>query len=90
MNGRTSDELILGLDGQVDHQFKTGAIITANLGMGYDALQTQNSITSAFAGAPGAAFTTLGFDQSPWMARGGLGLSINASNGMEISASYDV
>ncbi|MGA1373145.1 MAG: autotransporter outer membrane beta-barrel domain-containing protein, partial [Pseudomonadales bacterium] len=90
VNERSSEALVLGFDGRIDHQLGSGAVVTANLGVGYDALQSQNSITAAFAGAPGAAFTTLGLDASPWMARGGLGLTSAMANGMEISASYDV
>jgi uncharacterized protein with beta-barrel porin domain len=82
--------LVVGLDGRIDQQLASGAVVTANIGVGYDALKSQNSITAAFAGAPGAAFTTLGLDPSPWMARGGLGLTHSTANGMEISASYDV
>ena len=87
---RSSEELVLGVDGRVDYQLGFNALVTANLGVAYDAMQSQNSITAAFAGAPGAAFTTLGLDPSPWMTRGGFGLSHTAANGMEISARYDV
>jgi outer membrane autotransporter protein len=90
VNERSSEALVLGFDGRIDHQLGSGVVVTANLGVGYDALQSQNSITAAFAGAPGAAFTTLGLDPSPWMARGGFGLSHTTANGMEIRARYDV
>jgi len=46
--------------------------------------------STSLTGAPGAAFTTLGLDPSPWMARGGFGLSPTTANGIEISARYDV
>ena len=90
VDGRTSEELILAVDGKVTQETTAGAMLSANLGIGYDALQSQNSITAAFAGAPTASFTTYGLDQTPWMVRGGIGLSGTAENGMEINARYDM
>ncbi len=89
VKGRSTDELILAIDGKLAHQYTAGTTVTANLGLGYDALNKQSSITAAFAGAPGAAFTTMGLDPSPWMVRGGLGVVSNTASGMEVSARYD-
>lgn len=86
---RSTDELILGVDGKIAHQINDSTTLSANLGVGYDALSEQASITASFAGAPGAAFVTNGIDPNPWIARAGLGLSANAPSGMEITARYD-
>jgi hypothetical protein len=59
------------------------------LGVGYDVLNEKNSLTTSFVGG-GATFTTKGLDPSPWIARGGLGLAVNATETVEISARYDV
>lgn len=90
VRGRTSGELILAVDGKVTHQIDAGTTLTANLGIGYDVLSKQSSVTAAFAGAPGAAFTTQGLDPSPWLVRGGLGIVKTLQSGMELTARYDV
>lgn len=90
VNGRTTDELILAVDGKITHELKPGTTLTANLGLGYDVLNEQSSITAAFAGAPGAAFVTRGLDPSPWMIRGGLGIVSTTQSGMEVTARYDL
>jgi outer membrane autotransporter protein len=89
VDSRSTDELILGLDGKLSHEFMPGTSVTANLGVGYDALNSQSSITASFAGAPGAGFTTHGLEPSPWLQRAGLGLTTNSDNGVEISLRYD-
>ncbi|WP_372877021.1 autotransporter domain-containing protein, partial [Pseudomonas sp.] len=89
VDSRSTDELILGLDGKLSHEFMPGTRVSANLGVGYDALNSQVSITSSFAGAPGASFTTRGLEPSPWLQRAGLGLTTNTDNGVEISLRYD-
>ena len=89
VKGRTTDELIFAVDGKLSHEIRLGTTLSANLGLGYDVINERSSITSAYAGAPGAAFTTKGLDPSPWMVRGGLGLTTTMQNGVEISARYD-
>jgi outer membrane autotransporter protein len=89
VDSRSTDQLILGLDGMLSHEFVPGTKVTANLGVGYDALNSQSSITSSFAGAPGTGFTTRGLEPSPWLQRAGLGLSTNTDNAVEISLRYD-
>ena len=90
MNERTSSELILRADGRIDHNLATGAVLSGNLGIGYDVMQSQNSITAAFTGAPNATFTTLGLDPAPWVASGGLGFAQKTADGMEVSTRYDI
>ena len=90
VKGRDTDELILAVDGKLTHEIAKGTTVTANLGLGYDALNRESSITAAYTGAPTAAFTTKGLDPSPWLVRGGLGVVSNTQGGMEVSARYDV
>jgi uncharacterized protein with beta-barrel porin domain len=87
---RQTDQLILGLDGKVSHEILAGTQVTANLGVGYDVIHDDSMLTSTFAGAPGQSFNTDGQSSSPWLARGGVGLSTRiASNGTELSVNYD-
>ncbi|OIP44834.1 MAG: hypothetical protein AUK28_09375 [Desulfobacterales bacterium CG2_30_60_27] len=88
VDGDTTDELILGIDGQFNHALNNSILLTAKLGMGYDTLAEESSITASFVGG-GAAFTTNGLDPAPWLVRGGLGLVMFQANGLEFTASYD-
>ena len=87
---RATEELILAIDGKLTHQLAGGTTVTANMGLGYDTMNKQGSITAAFAGAPGLAFTTTGIDASPWLARGGVGVATKTQGDVEVSARYDL
>ncbi|MBP0600665.1 autotransporter outer membrane beta-barrel domain-containing protein [Herbaspirillum sp. LeCh32-8] len=89
VNSRTAQSLILGVDGKVSHQLNDQTTLIANLGIGYDALSKQDSITAAYAGAAGAAFTTYGMSTTPWVSRGGFGMVYRLKNGLEITGRYD-
>lgn len=89
VDSRTTDQLLLSMDGKLSHELKPDMIVSANFGVGYDALNSQSSITASFAGEPGSGFTTEGLEPSPWLQRAGLSLVSNTENGMEISLHYD-
>ncbi|MBU1332168.1 MAG: autotransporter domain-containing protein [Gammaproteobacteria bacterium] len=90
VDSQSTDQMIVGLDGKLSHEFMPGTSIAANLGVGYDILNSQSSVTSAFAGEPGIGFKTNGLDSSPWSQRGGLGLIHATEQGAEVSLRYDV
>lgn len=90
VQSNTAEELILGIDGKLAHTLNDKATFTANIGLGYDVINDQASITAAFAGAPSASFVTNGIDPSPWLLRGGLGVVGKASETVKISARYDI
>ncbi|MGM0953596.1 MAG: autotransporter domain-containing protein [Pseudomonadota bacterium] len=90
VDSNTTEALVAGLEGQLSHSVNQAVELNANLGLGYDVLNEQASITSAYAAAPGAQFTTEGIDPNPWIATGGVGLLHIANNGAELSANYDV
>ncbi len=89
VDSRDNEELILGLDGELAHRVSANSTLRANLGVGYDLLNERASVTSTFAGAPGASFVTHGITPDPWLGRAGLEFSHNAGDGMEIAARYD-
>lgn len=90
IDSQSSDQMIVGLDGKLSHEFMPGTSIAGNLGLGYDILNNQSSITSAFAAEPGIGFKTKGLDSSPWSQRGGLGLIHATEQGAEVSLRYDL
>ena len=89
VNSRTTQAMVLGLDGKLTHKFSEATTLDGNLGVGYDTINETSSITSTFAGAPGAAFVTRGQDPSPWLLRGGLGATYKIKTGFDMTARYD-
>jgi len=79
----------VAVDGKLNYAFTANTNVSVNLGAGYDTLNDRASITSTYAGAPGAAFTTEGLDLDPWLLRAGVGFTHNTDNGTEISLRYD-
>lgn len=90
VDSNTTDEFIVALEGTVDHHFTNDFMLTANVGVGYDLINDENSITSAFAGASSSSFVTKGLDPSPWLVRGGLGAVMQINETLELNARYDV
>lgn len=89
VKSRSTDALVLGLDGTLTHALSDQLKVSANLGAGYDLYNRDASITSAYAGAPEAAFVTYGTHQSAWSQRAGAGLTYTTANGTEITGRYD-
>lgn len=89
VESRTTKALILGANTKVAHQLDDAITLIANLGLGYDTMSKQAAITSAFAGAPGAAFVTYGIDPSPWLGQAGVGAIYKTKSGLEFTGRYD-
>ena len=90
VSSRDIEELVFSVDGKLTHAINDNATFTARLGVGYDAINEDSSITSAYAGAPGSPFVTEGVEPDPWIGRAGLGLIYTLNNGTEITANYNV
>lgn len=85
-----TDQLILGLDGKLSHEIIPGTQVSGNLGVGYDVIHDDSMLVASYAGAPGQTFNNVGQSSSPWLARGGVGVSTRiASSGTELSVNYD-
>lgn len=89
VDSNKTDAFVIGADAYLQHRFSTTSRIDANFGVGYDTINKQGNIVAAYAGAPGQSFVTTGIDHSPWLVRGGIGYSMLAANGTEISFRYD-
>ena len=89
VKSHSTDELIVMAEGRLSRKLNDKAMLVANAGIGYDVLDGKNSITASYVGG-GAAFRTQGMDASPWLGRAGLGLTINATETIEITAKYDL
>lgn len=89
VKSRSTDELVLGIDGLFSHELSEQLAVTANVGAGYDFYNRDAAITAAYAGAPQAAFVTEGSKPSAWSQRAGAGLTYTAANGTQITGRYD-
>lgn len=89
VDSNDTEELLLSIDGKLNYALSEATLLSANLGAGYDVIDENGTITSTYAGAPGAAFRTQGLDLEPWLARAGLGLIHTLSGGTEVSLRYD-
>ncbi|MCB5184050.1 autotransporter domain-containing protein [Methylobacillus gramineus] len=85
----TSEALILSMDGKFIHTTQQGYQLTANAGAGYDVIHDHSGVSAVYVGASATAFTTPGLNQSPWLLRGGLGLSRSLTESVELQARYD-
>ncbi|MFT6465546.1 MAG: outer membrane autotransporter protein [Halopseudomonas sp.] len=90
VKSQSTDQFILGVDGKLSHDVSEQVNLSASLGVGYDFLADRESISTSFAGAPGAAFTTFGGDPQRWLARGGTGLSYQVNGQLELGVRYDL
>jgi len=87
---RSTDALVVGIDGKLSHQLNDQTTLIANLGVGYDLINKQDAITASFAGAANAAFVTYGINPSAWIGHGGVGAVYKLKNGLEITGRYDL
>ncbi|SDF73036.1 outer membrane autotransporter barrel domain-containing protein [Onishia taeanensis] len=88
VGSRTTEALVVGLRGELIHELTANVRLNASLGGGYDLIDEDAAITSAYAGASSSTFTTEGLDLDPWTAQAGAGLTYLAVNGVDISAQY--
>jgi len=89
VDSNDTEELLFSIDGKLNYALSEATLLSANLGAGYDVIDENGTITSTYAGAPGAAFRTHGLDLEPWLALAGLGLTHTLSGGTEVSLRYD-
>jgi hypothetical protein len=89
VNGRAVEQLVVAFDAKINHKLSNGANFTVNAGVGYDTMSKTSSVTAAFAGAPGASFTTTGIKTDPWIGRAGFGLTQKIGSGTDFSARID-
>nr|WP_320165868.1 autotransporter domain-containing protein [uncultured Methylophaga sp.] len=84
-----TDEFIVMAQTELNHQLNEKTTLLANVGLGYDLINDDTSLTASYAGG-GTAFTTEGIDPSPWLARAGVGATVNLNDFTDITAQYDV
>ena len=89
VNSQLYQELMLTAGIKGDLQLTDKVRLTANAGVGYNALNNQTQITASYSGG-GESFVTQGLNVSPWLYSAGLGVVALQKNDVELSARYDV
>jgi hypothetical protein len=79
---------LVSADLKVDQMLTEKLKMSANVGAGYNTLNNQVQMTTAFQGG-GPAFTTNGLQISPWLYSAGLGISGRISKDVEMNVRYD-
>jgi outer membrane autotransporter protein len=87
VDSNDASSLIFGLDGQIAFSMGEGALLTAHVGAGYDALTDDTSLTSTFVG--GTPFTTEGTKPDEWLGRAGVGGEIASGDRVEMHLNYE-
>jgi uncharacterized protein with beta-barrel porin domain len=90
VDSQSTSQFIIGGGGKYSHAMSDSTNFIANLGIGFDLINKQASVTSALAGASSAAFTTYGLKRSAVMGTGGLGVEHTTESGMKVTGRYDV
>lgn len=86
---RDTDQLVVGVDTQLERSFTPMTRLSLNLGVGYDLINRPLSTTAAFSGAADQHFAVAGDVSNPWLMRGGVAMATRFSNGAEVSLNYD-
>ncbi|MFB9354918.1 autotransporter family protein [Sneathiella chinensis] len=83
-------QFLLSAEGTLEHDLTDRVSVSANVGVSFDVVNERTSITSAFAGEPGAAFTTEGMQTGPWIGTGGFGVAAKLTDSMTLNVNYDL
>lgn len=88
VKSQTSDQLIPTVQAKFDYDVSESVTVSMLAGIGYDLLNSANSVTSSYVGG-GSAFATKGLRMSPWTVRSGLGLTYKPTDAYDITLRYD-
>ena len=85
----SSDELIIGLGAMANYKLDNVSKILANINVGYDTNNERQTVTSAYEGASGIKFNTVGIDNGRWNYDVGVGYEREVTLGSSINLSYN-
>lgn len=84
-----TEEFIIGVGTLAHYKLDDVSKITANVNVGYDVSNNQQTITSSYAGASGVKFDTNGIDNGRWKYNMGIGYERDVKEGQSINFSYN-
>jgi outer membrane autotransporter protein len=89
VNSQSYNTLYTSASLRLDHALSNGLNISGNVGIAYNALDTNAQLTSAYQGG-GPTFVTNGLDISPWLYNAGVGIGGMVSKNVELNVRYDI
>ncbi len=84
-----AEELIVGIGTLAHYKIDDVSKVVANVNVGYDLLNDENAITSAYSVAPTVKFTTNGIDNGRWSYEAGVGYERQLSKESTINLMYN-
>lgn len=85
----TSSEFIVGGGAIAHYKLDEASKIIGSFNIGYDLKNDKNKVTSAYQGAVGSKFHTVGIDNGRWNYEAGIGYERELNNTNSINLSYD-
>ena len=88
VNSQTYNQLVTSANLRLDRDIAEKLTVSANIGAGYNPLNNNVQITSAFQGG-GTSFVTNGLNVSPWLYNAGIGITGQIAKDMTLNVRYD-
>jgi outer membrane autotransporter protein len=85
----SASQLLGNIGADFEYKVNANSTLTANLGIGYDFKDENNTVTSSFAGATGVMFESEGIDNGRWTYQAGIGYNIDLDNRNNLHINYD-
>ena len=89
VEGSNSQQWLFGMSGKFSQQLNDTFSLDMSAGLAYDLLNEDSQVVSAFAGQPGASFSTTGLERDKLEYRAGLGLNVASDSSLKLKLSYD-
>ena len=89
VSSQTYNQLFTSVGLRLDRDLAEKLTLSTSIGAGYNPLDNNVQITSAFQGG-GSTFVTNGLNVSPWLYNAGVGITGQLSKDASISVRYDV
>ncbi|RZI83047.1 MAG: autotransporter outer membrane beta-barrel domain-containing protein [Rubrivivax sp.] len=89
VDSRNAQAFVISAGARAAYKVNDRVTLSASGALAYDTVHDSASVNAAFAGAPGATFTTYGISTKPLTAQYGLGVAYSMASGVELTAGYD-
>ena len=89
VSSQNYETLYTSADLRVDHMLTNTLNLSGNVGVAYNALDTNAQLTSAFSGG-GSSFVTNGLDTSAWLYNAGISIGGMVCDNVELNLRYDI
>ena len=88
VSSQTYNQLMTSVNLRLDRDIAEKLTVSANIGAGYNPLDNNVQITSAFQGG-GSSFVTNGLSVSPWLYNAGIGITGQVAKDTTLNVRYD-